>query len=56
MKRRPSVSVPKGYTAAWARLFARSPEELTEHAKASAAPQQLGTSCFDSVKFIEVFE
>jgi hypothetical protein len=28
MKRRPSVSVPKGYAAAWAKLFARSPEEL----------------------------
>ena len=27
MKRRPSVSVPKGYAAAWAKLFARSPEE-----------------------------
>ncbi len=37
MKRRPSVSVPKGYAAAWAKLFARSPEELAEQAKASAA-------------------
>ena len=27
MKRRPSVSVPKGYAAAWAKLFDRSPEE-----------------------------
>ena len=27
MKRRPSVSVPEGYAAAWAKLFARSPEE-----------------------------
>lgn len=27
MRRRPSVSVPKGYAAAWAKLFARSPEE-----------------------------
>jgi len=44
MKRRPSVSVPKGYTAAWARLFARSPAELKEQATASAAPQPPGTS------------
>ena len=40
MKRRPSVSVPKSYAAAWARQFSRSPEELAEQAKASAAPQQ----------------
>jgi hypothetical protein len=42
-KRRPSVSVPIGYAAAWARLFARSPEELEEQAKASTAPQPPGT-------------
>ena len=34
MKRRPSVSVPKGYAAAWAKLFARSPEEQEAERKA----------------------
>lgn len=42
MKRRPSVSVPIGYAAAWARLFARSPAELEEQRRASS-PAMTGT-------------
>ena len=45
MKRRPSVSVPKGYSAAWAKLFARSPDEIEAERQArmpAPAPQTQG--------------